>query len=237
VALERLPAGRLTHRLVKNNTLAQIALAAAIGAVIGGFGRKAHLLPDRDWLTFTRPMLVSLGLWVVFSVYWSIAAKDKAPTKSSESTLSRQLHVIAVNVALLILILPIPGLTLRFVPDSFVLIVAGLVIQTAFIGFAIWARVHLGSNWSGEVRIASGHELVRSGPYRYVRHPIYTALVGMYIGTALVSGQLHALVALALVLLAYWRKIRMEERALAAAFPDDHERYRADTWAWIPGLF
>jgi protein-S-isoprenylcysteine O-methyltransferase Ste14 len=221
----------------KKNPIVQIALAAVIGGLIGAFGRKAHVLPDSAWLTFTRPILVSIGLWVAFSVYWSIAAKDKAPTKSSESTLSRQLHVVAVNIALLILIIPVPGLTQRFVPDTPVLITAGLIIQAAFIGLAVWARRHLGSNWSGEVRIASGHALVRSGPYRFVRHPIYTALVGMYIGTALVSGQVHALVALALVLLAYWRKIRMEERAMAAAFPDDHERYRADTWAWIPGLY
>jgi protein-S-isoprenylcysteine O-methyltransferase Ste14 len=221
----------------KLKTLVKVAAAAAIGALIGGFGRKAHVLPDSGWPALSRPMIASLALWVVFSVYWSIAAKDKAPTKSSESTLSRQLHVIVVNAALLILIFPIPGLTARFTPDSPVLIVTGLVIQTAFTGLAVWARVHLGSNWSGEVRIASEHELVRSGPYRYVRHPIYTALVGMYIGSALVSGQVHALVALGLVLLAYWRKIRMEERALAAAFPDDHERYRAETWAWIPGLY
>jgi protein-S-isoprenylcysteine O-methyltransferase Ste14 len=222
---------------VKRNPLVRVALAAVIGALIGVVGRKAHVLPDRGWLAFTRPMLVSLGLWVVFSIYWSIAAKDKAPTKSSESSLSRQLHVIVVNVALLILIFPIPGLTQRFAPDTPLLGFAGLAIQASFIGLAVWARRHLGSNWSGEVRIASSHELVRSGPYRYVRHPIYTALVGMYVGTALVSGQTHALVALALVLLAYWRKIRMEEGALAATFPGDHERYRADTWAWIPGLY
>src|SRR5262249_9800732 len=107
----------------------------------------------------------------------------------------------------------------------------------AFVWLAISARRHLGSNWSGEVRIACGHELVRSGPYGYVRHPVYTALVGMYVGTVLVSGQLHALIALAVMLLAYWRKIQLEERALASAFPDDHGRYRTETWVWIPGLY
>jgi len=218
-------------------TLRMMAVAALVGAVIGGFGRKTGLLEFTKTLSLTPGMRASIGLWFVFSVYWSIAAKDQAPTRSGESTLSRQAHVIAVNAALLLLILPIPGLTRRFLPDMLPLVVIGLAIQAASIVLAIWARRHLGSNWSGEVRIANGHELVRSGPYRFVRHPIYTALVGMYIGSGLVSGQVHALVALALVLLAYWRKIRLEEGVLAGAFPGEHERYRRETWAWIPGLY
>jgi|SRR5579872_1445336 len=217
--------------------LGKIALAALAGAAVGRAGRSAHLLPAGGWGPFPPAMLVSAALWVGFSIYWSIAATNRAPSRSGESIVSRQFHVIAVNVALVVLLVPIPGLIRRIVADTIALHILGLTVQAAFIGLAIWARRHLGSNWSGEVRIAHTHELVRSGPYRYVRHPIYTALVGMYIGTALVSGQIHALAALGIVLLAYWRKIRLEEQALSAAFPSDHERYRRDTWAWIPGLY
>jgi len=217
--------------------LRPIAVAALAGAAIGAFGRKARLLDFAKGMSLTPAMRGSVGLWLVFSVYWSIASKDRAPSRSGESILSRQAHVIAVNAALLLLIVPIRGLTRRFMPDTFAVHLVGLVIQTVSVACAVWARRHLGSNWSGEVRIAHDHELVRSGPYRHVRHPIYTALVGMYIGTAIVSGQLHALAALAITLLAYWRKIRLEERALAEAFPTDHERYRRDTWAWIPRLY
>ena len=113
--------------------------------------------------------------------------------------------------------------------------VTGLVIQAAFVLMAV--RRSLGSNWSGEVRIATEHRLVRSGPYRFIRHPIYTALLGMYCGTILVSGEIHAAIALALVTVAYWRKIRLEERALAESFGAEHEAYRRETWAWVPGLY
>ena len=217
--------------------LRPMAVAALVGAAIGGLGRRSHLLDFTKSISLAPAMRASVGLWLLFSVYWSIASRDKAPTRIAESMLSRQAHVIAVNLAQLVLIVPVPGLTQRFLPDALPLHTVGLVVQTSSIALAVWARRHLGSNWSGEVRIAHDHELVRSGPYRYVRHPIYTALIGMYVGTTLVSGQAHALVALTITLLAYWRKIHLEERALADAFPADHERYRGETWAWIPGVY
>jgi protein-S-isoprenylcysteine O-methyltransferase Ste14 len=111
------------------------------------------------------------------------------------------------------------------------MVIAGLAILAAFILLAVWARRHLGSNWSGEVRIAKEHQLVRTGPYRWVRHPIYTAVLGMYCGTLLVSGEIHAPIALAIVLLAYSRKIAMEEKALRGTFGAEHEIYRQETWA------
>ncbi|MGA3300929.1 MAG: isoprenylcysteine carboxylmethyltransferase family protein, partial [Candidatus Acidiferrales bacterium] len=132
---------------------------------------------------------------------------------------------------------PIPGLTRRFLPDNHFVVAVGLAIEAAFILLAVWARLHLGTNWSGEVRVAAGHQLIRSGPYRFIRHPIYTAVLGMYCGVAIVSGEIHAPIALVIVTLAYWRKIRMEERAMAATFGADHEAYRRDTWALVPFLF
>ena len=216
--------------------LLPIAVAGAAGALAGGLRARFHLLTDLGgWQRFPTGMRWSLGLWVLFRCT-DVAARDKAPTKTGESSWSRQLHVIAVNVALLALVFPIPGLTRRFLPDSVALEAAGLAIQAGFILLAVWARRHLGANWSGEVRIAEGHELVRSGPYAFLRDPIYTALLGMYVGTSLVSGETHALVALAIVMLAYWRKIALEERALGDAFPTAYEDYRRATRAWIPGV-
>jgi protein-S-isoprenylcysteine O-methyltransferase Ste14 len=219
-------------------TLVRIAIAAALGAAIGGFGAAS---PSFDAFRRTFHVTVSMKLagivWVLFSIYWTIAAKDSAPTRTAESILSRQFHLIVVNGALLLLFLPVPGLAQRILPESGALVVVGLAIETAFALLAVWARRHLGTNWSGEVRIATGHQLVRSGPYRFVRHPIYTAIVGMYAGTCLVSGQLHALAALAVVTVAYARKIRLEEEALRQAFPQDHDVYRRETWAWIPGIY
>lgn len=78
---------------------------------------------------------------------------------------------------------------------------------------------------------------MRSGPYRMLRHPIYTAMVGMYVGTALVAGQVHALVGVAMVVIAYWRKIRMEEGKLRDAFGVEYDEYRRATWGLVLRLF
>ena len=214
---------------MKKSRLVELAVAAAI---VLTFRRLPPAV--RAQFAFPPAMKLSLLVWLAFAVYWAIASRQSAPTKSSESFWSRQLHLLLLNGSSLLLIFPIPGLTQRFLPESNVLIAAGLLIQAASLLFAVWARRHLGSNWSGEVRIAEEHQLVVSGPYRYVRHPIYTAMIGMYCGTALVSGQVHAPIALAIVILAYWRKITLEERVLVATFGAAYETYRRQTPALIP---
>jgi len=105
------------------------------------------------------------------------------------------------------------------------------------LALAIWARRCLGRYWSGEITIKVEHRLICSGPYKILRHPIYTALLSLYAGTAMVSGELHALIGLVLVILAYLRKIRLEEANLMKAFGGDYGDYRRETWALLPGLF
>src|ERR1700733_3529575 len=216
----------------------KVVVAAIVGGIIGALISRRNLaFTSRIQHEFPVGLCISVALLFLFSIYWSIAAKDSAPTKTSESWWSRQLHLILVNGGVLLLIFPAPGLTRRFLPDNYFVVAAGLLIEAAFILLAVWARRHLGSNWSGEVRIAAGHQLVRSGPYGFVRHPIYTAVLGMYCGTALVSGEIHAPIALVIVTLAYWRKIRLEEQALEKTFGADFDEYRRDTWALVPPLY
>jgi len=183
------------------------------------------------------PLWVSGAVWILFSIYWEIAAKNAAPEARSESRISRALHVLMVNAALLLLFVPVPGLNRRYLPAASLLIPLGLAIQVCAVLLAVWARRHLGRNWSGRITIKVGHELVRSGPYRFVRHPIYTALLGMYAGTALLSGQWHALLGFLIAAFAYWRKLRIEEANLAQAFAAAWDEYRGSTRALLPGLF
>jgi hypothetical protein len=96
---------------------------------------------------------------------------------------------------------------------------------------------HMGRNWSGEIAEKEGQALVRSGPYRHVRHRIYTAMIAMTVGAAMVSGELHALCAIVSMCAAYVRRIHLEETHLRAVFTRDYDEYRRATRALIPGLW
>ena len=97
--------------------------------------------------------------------------------------------------------------------------------------------IHYTDTWvPGSTLIKVDHRLIRSGPYRFVRHPIYTAMLGMFAGTAVVSGQLHAAAGLAMAGFAYWRKIRLEEANLRKAFGPAYDAYRRATGSLVPRL-
>jgi protein-S-isoprenylcysteine O-methyltransferase Ste14 len=192
-------------------------------------------------LTFyLRPrigMLVSAGIWLVFNIYWTSESRKSKATKKSETQKSTLIHQIAMNMSLVLLFAPIPGLVHHFLPESNLVIAIGLGVQLIFIGLGVWARRHLGRNWSSTVRVAQEHELVRSGPYRFVRHPIYTAMLGMSIGTTIVAGQYHAVLGVLIMFVAYMRKTRLEEIVMRQEFGAVYENYLRHSWALIPGIF
>jgi len=182
------------------------------------------------------PLWISGILWIAFIVVWSAAAKNTGRTVSSESVASRQLHQILMNGAILLAFVRFWPLTRRVLSESKALAIAGLAVQSASFLLALWARRHLGRNWSGAITAKTDHELVRTGPYRLVRHPIYTAMLGMLLGTMIVSGELHAVVAMGMLAFAYARKIRLEERNLLRLFGEEWEEYRRHSWALVPGV-
>ena len=194
------------------------------------FARDSELLNHRGFL------LAAMGTWAVFGLYWEHAAKKASEAKSSESGASRGLHVFLVNAAILLEIAPIRGLG-RFIPVLPVVMTLGLVVETAGLALAVWARQHLGRHWSGRIAIKVEHQLIKSGPYRLLRHPIYTGLLAVYAGPMLVTGEWLAVIGFAMAFFAYWRKIRLEEATLGVAFGQDYAAYRRETWALVPGLF
>ena len=98
----------------------------------------------------------------------------------------------------------------------------------------LWARWTLAGNWSSDVTFKQGHELIRRGPYRFVRHPIYTGLLMMCLGTAIEIG--HSRLAGLLVAAAFWIKLKQEERLLLRHFPDEYPAYQKQVKAIVPFL-
>ena len=191
-------------------------------------------MTDLLWHGFDGPQLLSLTEWSLLSIYWGAASREESPVKRTETRTSRRIHVALVNLALLLVALPTAELTPRFLPDLPWIGWAGLSIQSAAGLLAIWARQHLAANWSGEISIKMDHQLIRSGPYRVVRHPIYTGMLAMFVGATLISGQYHALVGLLMAGVAYWRKIRLEEASLSSAFGTVYDTYKSQTGSLVP---
>jgi protein-S-isoprenylcysteine O-methyltransferase Ste14 len=183
------------------------------------------------------PMWTSIAMWCVIEIYWDVAKKNIAPETDSESRRSRWLHLLLCSAAQVLIFLPIHGLRQRFLPASAIVDAVGLTLNAFGLVLAIWSRRCLGRYWSGKITIKVDHQLIRSGPYRLIRHPIYTALLSLYLGTAIVSGELHALIGWVLVLIAYLRKIRLEEKNLLKAFGEEYRSYQGESWALLPGVF
>ena len=109
-----------------------------------------------------------------------------------------------------------------------------LLLLAAGLAFTVWARAHIGRNWSGTVTLKEGHELIRSGPYALVRHPIYTGLLLAFTGTAIACGDPAAVIGLVLVLVSFLYKLRIEEGFMRALFPEQYASYAAGVPALVP---
>ena len=122
----------------------------------------------------------------------------------------------------------------RIVPVGIGFTIAGLLITFVGLGFAIWARVHLGKNWSGMPTIRQEHTLTRTGPYRFVRHPIYSGLILALFGTAIGIGYFWVFSSVLLVFVLFVIKFRMEEQFLEEEFGEEYAKYKREVKALIP---
>jgi protein-S-isoprenylcysteine O-methyltransferase Ste14 len=178
--------------------------------------------------------------WVVFWVYWTVSGlRIRAPRRKAS------LAFTILNTALLyagfVLVLVgrqvIGPLAIRFTSEaaySYIAYIVGTAFVVAGVALAIWSRRVLGSNWSGAVRITEGQRLVQTGPYAFVRNPIYSGIALAVLGTALVAGTIGGLVGFALVVASLWQKGRLEERFLLAEFGDRYAAYQRKVKFLIP---
>jgi protein-S-isoprenylcysteine O-methyltransferase Ste14 len=175
----------------------------------------------------TLKIIVAVA-WAAFWVYWGISAlRSKRGTRSTRGIPMRA--VIAVAVILLFRVVHAGSLDVNGV----VLPALGSVIVFGGLGFAVWARLHIGRNWGMPMTQKEEPELVTSGPYRFVRHPIYTGILTAVVGTALVINLL-ALAVAAVIGAFFWYSATVEEKNLGAVFPIAYPAYRARTKMLIP---
>jgi protein-S-isoprenylcysteine O-methyltransferase Ste14 len=180
------------------------------------------------------------AVWIAFLLYWNIKAIHAKTTQRLEPLLSRIFRLLTYVIAILLLAIPsipLPSLYVQLWPSGLWPFWMGAVVTVAGLLFAVWAREHLGSNWSRSVTIKQGHELITTGPYAVVRHPIYTGSLAGFLGMAIAVSQVRGVVALVIMFLSFWIKLRMEEEWMRSQFGETYADYARRTAALVPHLF
>lgn len=177
------------------------------------------------------------AMWLSWGAYWWLAARGTKPNERREPLGSRLLHMLPLLLAVVLLWpdnFPVALLNARLLRWTPWVFWSGALVTLAGLLFTVWARVHIARNWSGTVTIKQDHQLIESGPYALVRHPIYTGLLVAFIGSALARGEWRGLVAVVIVWLALWRKLGLEERWMLEIFGQRYEDYRRRVPALVP---
>ncbi len=176
-------------------------------------------------------------MWIAYIVYWRAMAEDVKVNERIEPAGFRLVRAALMLIAILLLLLPripVPFLNDRFVPQGLWTFWCGVTITAGGLLFSIWGRRHLGRNWSRSVTVKQDHELITSGPYAFVRHPIYTGLLTAFAGSALARGQWGGVLAVVLVFVGLWQKLTLEEKWMREQFGRVYERYCEQTKALVP---
>jgi protein-S-isoprenylcysteine O-methyltransferase Ste14 len=180
-------------------------------------------------------------VFILFFIYWRIRASYTKNTQRLEPVGARILRSFIFLVAIALL-LPIPRILLPWLylqlwPVGLWPFWLGAAVTITGLLFSVWAREHLGRNWSSAVTIKQGHELITTGPYAVVRHPIYTGILTGFMGMAIAISQVRGFVVFALVFLAFWIKLRREEQWMRSQFGEVYVTYARQTAAVVPYLF
>ncbi len=178
-------------------------------------------------------------LWSVFLLVWLIGWLLTKRTQERAPFTTRLAYGVPITFGSYLIFAKNPALTRlpRLLPEGMPFETLALVLTVSGLAVAIWARFYLGKNWSGAVTIKVGHELIRRGPYRWVRHPIYSGLLLALLGTALRRGRVVDLFAVPLFALGFWIKIRQEERFMRKTFGEQYTEYGQSTGALVPRLY
>jgi len=175
-------------------------------------------------------------LWIAFLVYWQVMAIRAKATQRLEPMASRVARILMFGAGLVLISFPLPAawLNLYLWSQDRVTFWAGAALTLAGLLFCIWARVHLGRNWSRSVTIKKDHELIVTGPYAMVRHPIYSGLLLALAGTVMAVAQLRAVLGFVPITISLWYKLRLEEKWMREQFGEKYEAYSSRVSALVP---
>jgi len=175
--------------------------------------------------------------WGAFFIVWILAAIFTKRTVYRESGAERLRYIILIVIGWYLLFrggrLSYP-FNVHIIPHNDPILVAAAILCLCGLSFCLWARAVLGRNWSGTVTLKENHELMVRGPYRLVRHPIYSGLLAMLIATVVQQGHIAGIIGLILVFTSFWIKLSSEEELMRKQFPAQYPAYEQRVKRIIP---
>jgi protein-S-isoprenylcysteine O-methyltransferase Ste14 len=181
------------------------------------------------------PGFIIIACWAVFLLYWLVSAFAVKATAERKGFASSVPYRILVILGAFFLARPRQ-------PDPFNIQLTPYAPCTPWIGaalciiglaVALWSRWTLAGNWSSDVQFKQGHKLIQNGPYRFVRHPIYTGILLMCLAPAIQFGRLHSWLGVSLMAVGFWIKLKQEEKVMMQHFPE-YAEYRKRVKAIVP---
>ena len=183
------------------------------------------------------PLVIAYATWFIFILAWNLFDKP-ATTIAVAGERRERLHSLVLALAIVMLVVaPVTLKAGRNWVNPPGLDWAMLLVMAAAIAWCWWARRHLGPLWSAAVTRKEGQRVVDTGAYRFVRHPIYTGFIVIYIAMAVISTTVMALAAAAVMALGLWLKARVEEQFLIEELgASTYGAYQARTPMLVPGM-
>jgi protein-S-isoprenylcysteine O-methyltransferase Ste14 len=187
-----------------------------------------------SWHTFALALIGAC--WALWGIVWFAGALYNAEhAPAVRRRVRRGYGWLAALLVFWLLARSLGGEWRPLRQNSVLLRLVGAALLVAGTAFTMWARAVLGTMWSGSVVAKEHHVLRTSGPYGITRHPIYTGMLAMLLGSALLDDLGPWVVALVVAAVVLVVKVREEERLMSETFPAEYEQYRRRVPQLIPG--
>ena len=182
-----------------------------------------------------------ISCWVIFVLFWLVTAFFSKRSIERQSLTSRLAYTIPVLIAYFLILEGINNKQFMFLdfsilPNTFYIMILGLAITVLGLILTLSARISLGTNWSGAVTFKENHKLIEKGPYAFVRHPIYSGILLMGLGTIIFVGNFIGVIGLVLLFISLFIKLKQEEKLMIEHFKKEYIDYKKRTKALIPYL-
>jgi protein-S-isoprenylcysteine O-methyltransferase Ste14 len=190
-------------------------------------------------MLFTPLIAALLFLWIIFILFWRVMSMFVKQPVERAPLPERMSYNIPLFFGFAFLLMSFGSwawhpLTADLLPHTRLAGFLGFFITAAGVGVAVWSRIALGANWSHSIVLLERHRLVTHGPYAYMRHPIYTGLLLMFLGTAAAIGTVGGAVGFVFLFISCWVKLLSEERLMLKRFPEAYLQYSRKVKRLIP---